>query len=146
MNLFDFFKLSDEIYKEMLMPVCVKHNVTYIELTVILFLGNNPGLDKASDLVNTRHIAKSHASAAIKSLKDKRLIEGKSLENDRRSVHLNLTKKGDAILLDGQAAQKEFVNYIMSGMSKDEQKTLAYLFEKMETNLIERSKELRNGK
>ena len=43
-------------------------------------------------------------------------------------------------------AQKEFVNSFLSGLSKDEKETLIYLLKKIETNLIERSKNLKNGK
>ena len=146
MNIYDFFRVSDELYKDTLKPICEKYKITYMELTIILFLGNNPGLDKASDLVNKRHIAKSHASASIKSLMDNGLIEGRCFENDRRSVHLELTKDAYKILKDGQVAQKEFVNSFLSGLSKDEKETLIYLLKKMETNLIERSKNLKNGK
>ena len=145
MNIIEFFQLGDELYKNMMMPICEKHNITYMELTIILFLGNNPTLDKACDIVEKRHIAKSHASSTIKSLIDKQLIEGACLKCDRRSVHLKLLPNAYEIFKDGQAVQKEFFDIYTSELSNNEIEMLKNVLNKMENTLLKR-KVMKNGK
>lgn len=146
MNFIEFFQLGDELYKETMMPICEKHNITYMELTIILFLGNNPKLDKACDIVEKRHIAKSHASSTIKSLMDKQLIKGECLENDRRSIHLKLLSSASKILKDGQKAQRDFLDIYTNNLSKKEIEVFKDILDKMENNLLARKMELKNGK
>lgn len=146
MNFIEFFQLGDELYKETLMPICEKYNITYMELTIILFLGNNPKLDKACDIVEKRHIAKSHASSTIKSLMDKELLVGKCLDSDRRSIHLKLLPSANKILKDGQKAQRDFFDIYTRGLNDKEIETFKDILSKMENNLKVRKKELKNGK
>lgn len=146
LNFIDFFQNGDEVYKEYLKPVYLKHDVTFMELTIILFLGNNPSLDKASDIVEKRHIAKSHVSATIKSLIDKELIKGEFLNGDRKSIHLKLLDKSLPILKDGQNVQKEFLSIYTKDLSDEEIKLLKSIFKKMESSLLEKKRELRDGK
>lgn len=145
-NMIEFFQNSDEIYKDTLKPVCDKYNVTYMELTIILFLGNNPTLDKASDIVEKRHIAKSHASSSIRTLMDKELLVGKCLDSDRRSIHLKLLDSAKPILKAGQKAQKEFIDICTSDLSVEELSIIQNALNKMDKNLQTKRKELRNGK
>lgn len=146
MNVIEFFEISDELYKEALKPVCSKYNVSYMEMTIILFLGNNPTLDKASDIVEKRHIAKSHVSSTIKTLMDKKLIEGQCYENDRRSIHLKLLPNALPILKDGQKAQRNHLAIYTKDLSVDEIAILKNIFDKMENNLLEKKREMKNGK
>lgn len=146
LDFIEFFQNGDEVYKEYLKPVYLKHDVTFMELTIILFLGNNPSLDKASDIVTKRHIAKSHVSATIKSLIDKGLIEGEFFDGDRKSIHLKLLDKSLPILRDGQNAQKEFLSIYTKDLSDEEIELLKSIFKKMENSLLEKKRELRNGK
>ena len=57
MSLIDFFSSGSDIYDRLLMSVCEKHGLSYIEMTILLFLANNPTLNTAKDIVEKRHIA-----------------------------------------------------------------------------------------
>lgn len=146
MNFIDFFQNSDEVYKEYLKPVCLKHNITFMELTIILFLGNNPSLDKASDIVEKRHIAKSHVSTTVMSLIEKELVKGEYFNGDRKSIHLKLLTKSLPILKDGQKAQRDFLSIYTMDLSDEEKDFLKSIFKKMENSLLEKKREIRNGK
>ena len=55
-------------YTHQLEPVCRQWKVTGNELAVLLFLSNNPGYDRAADLVERRGMTKSHVSLSVGTL------------------------------------------------------------------------------
>ena len=59
---FDAMSKAKKEYSRCLEPVCRDFGLTQNELAVLLFLRNNPGLDRAADIVSCRSIAKSHVS------------------------------------------------------------------------------------
>ena len=61
----------EEVYASMVLPVCKKYGLTYMEFTVLLFLANNPQYDTATQIIKYRHIAKSHVSISIRSLQER---------------------------------------------------------------------------
>ncbi len=146
LNFIEFIQTGDEVYKEYLKKVCAKYDISYMELTIILFLGNNPKLDKASDIVSKRHIAKSHVSATVSSLIKKGLIKGEYTDKDHKSIHLKLTDEALIILKDGQKAQKEYLSIYTSDLSDDEKIFLKSILNRMEHNLLEKKKEIKNGR
>lgn len=52
------------LYHKLQSPVLTRYRMTQIELDVLLFLANHPGLDTAKDIVEIRRLTKSHVSAA----------------------------------------------------------------------------------
>ena len=67
-NYFEAMGLAKKEYSRYLEPVCRHFRLTQNELAVVLFLYNNPGRDRAADIVSCRGIAKSHASLAVSNL------------------------------------------------------------------------------
>ena len=53
------------LYHKLQSPVLARYQMTQIELDVLLFLANHPGLDTAKDIVEIRRLTKSHVSAAV---------------------------------------------------------------------------------
>ena len=51
------------LYHKLQSPVLTRYRMTQIELDVLLFLANHPGLDTAKDIVEIRRLNKSHVSA-----------------------------------------------------------------------------------
>ena len=68
-SVFEHYILGEQAYTQMVTPVCEKHGMTYAEMTVLLFLANNPALDTASDIAKCRNLAKSHVSLSVRSWK-----------------------------------------------------------------------------
>lgn len=58
----------EDLYGKMLAPVCERYGLTYMELTILLFLANNPRYDTATEIVKFRHLTKSHVSLTVRSL------------------------------------------------------------------------------
>ena len=57
-----------KLYNGLFVPVLEKYQLTQLEIDILLFLANNPPFDTARDIVEKRHLAKSHVSAGVESL------------------------------------------------------------------------------
>lgn len=117
---FDALLRAKKAYSRALEPVCAKWALTRNELDVLLFLFNNPELDRAADIVSHRGIAKSHVSLAVSSLEERGLLTRKLSAGDRRTVHLALTEEALAPAQEGRSAQQHYFTKIFAGVTPEE--------------------------
>ena len=111
-------------YAHEMAGVLSRWQLTGMELDVLLFLGNNPDCDTASDMVQLRQLTKSHVSKAVEQLTELGLVLQQRDEMNRRRIHLHLAEAAQPILREGRAAQKRFVEVLTRGLS-DEDKAAA---------------------
>lgn len=111
-------------YAHEMAGVLSRWQLTGMELDVLLFLGNNPDCDTASDMVQLRQLTKSHVSKAVEHLTALGLVLQQRDEMNRRRIHLHLAEAAQPILREGRAAQKRFVEVLTRGLS-DEDKAAA---------------------
>ena len=104
-NFFDAMSRAKKEYTRCLEPVCRDFRLTQNELAVLLFLNNNPGRDRAADIVSCRGIAKSHVSLAVSTLEARGILSRRFDASDRRACHLVLTEKGAEIAEAGAARE-----------------------------------------
>ena len=119
-NYFDVMASAKKSYSRLLDPICQEWKLTRTELNVIVFLYNNPGYDRAADIVAHRGIAKSHVSMSVASLEEKGLLIRRFDENDRRTAHLELTDAGRVIAAQAKEKQVQFFSLLFQGISKEE--------------------------
>lgn len=120
LNYLDSMQLSKKKYAAMLEPVCRQYDLTRSELDILLFLANNPGYDRAADIVAIRRIAKSHVSLSVGNLEKRGLLSRDFEENDRRTAHLHLTEAARPIVREGQHMQKKFFTGMFAGLTRQE--------------------------
>lgn len=111
-------------YAHEMAGVLSRWQLTSMELDVLLFLGNNPDCDTASDMVQLRQLTKSHVSKAVERLTALGLVLQQRDEMNRRRIHLKLAGKAEPILREGREAQKRFVEVLTRGLN-DEDKAAA---------------------
>ena len=111
-------------YAHEMAGVLSRWQLTGMELDVLLFLGNNPDCDTASDMVQLRQLTKSHVSKAVERLTALGLVLQQRDEMNRRRIHLKLAEAAEPILRDGREAQKRFVEVLTRGLN-DEDKAAA---------------------
>lgn len=116
----DNLQQSRKKYASRLEPVCRQYDLTRNELDVILFLANNPGYDRAADIVAIRGIAKSHVSLSVGNLEKRGLLVRTFEESDRRAAHLKLTEAAQPIAQAGQTLQQQFFRSLFQGLSEEE--------------------------
>lgn len=132
---FDILPRAQKGYARLLEPVCRKWDLTRNELDILLFLLNNPGLDRAADIVSRRGIAKSHVSQSVGSLEEKGMLRCCMDTADRRTVRLKLTELSLPIAREGQAAQKRFFDRIHQGLTGEELSLMRKLMQKVCDNI-----------
>ena len=116
----DNIQISKKKYASLLEPLCRRYDLTRSELDVMLFLANNPGFDRAADIVSMRQIAKSHVSLSVGNLEKRGLLVRRFEAADRRAAHLQLTEAADPIVREGQALQQHFFRQMFRGLSQEE--------------------------
>ena len=119
-NCFDVMNEAKKGYTRYLEPVCREWDLTRNELDVVLFLANNPGCDRAADIVSVRRIAKSHVSLSVGNLEKRQLLIREYEEGDRRAAHLKLTEAAQSVVREGQHLQKEFFTRMFEGLTRQE--------------------------
>lgn len=121
-------------YALALEPVSKSWALTQNELDVLLFLHNNPTLNRAADIVAWRGISKSHVSLAVNALESRGLLD-RTAAADRRAVCLRLTPAGQAIAQEGVAAQRRFFAQLYSGITPEEFALWQGILQKIDRNL-----------
>lgn len=116
----DSIHLAKKRYAQLMDPVCRDHCLTKNELNVLLFLFNNPNLDRAADIVNLRQISKSHVSLSVANLEQRGLLYRVFDPDDRRTAHLKLTEAALPIVQEGSRLQQEFFGRVFAGLSEEE--------------------------
>ena len=67
----DTIQLAKKRYAQLLDPLCDTWDLNKTEVDILLFLANNPGLDRAADIVRIRQITKSHVSLSVSNLEQR---------------------------------------------------------------------------
>lgn len=134
-NFFDAMSRAKKEYTRCLEPVCRDFSLTQNELAVLLFLNNNPGLDRAADIVSCRGIAKSHVSLAVSALEARGMLSRRFDPSDRRACHLVLTEQGTQIAKAGAAQQRQFFDALYAGISDQERAQMRAVVQKIVDNI-----------
>ena len=108
------------LYSNCVGNVCRQHDITRIELDILLFLANNPCYDTATDIVEIRYLAKSQVSAAIKHMETCGYLTKSYAKDNRKTAHLHICDIAADIVADGQNAQRRFFEIMMEGIPQDE--------------------------
>ena len=140
-NYFDAQQLAVKSYGRALEPVCRQWSLTRNELDVLLFLANNPGLDRAADIVTNRGMTKSHVSLSVTNLENHGLLRRREDSRDRRTVHLELTDAAWEIAQAGREAQKAYFGCLFRGVSREEMDAWETILEKVCENITRMASE-----
>ncbi len=135
LNYMDSVQQSKKVYAAMLEPLCRQFDLTRNELDVILFLANNPGFDRAADIVAVRKIAKSHVSLSVGNLEKRGVLRRAFEEGDRRAAHLKLTEQAKPIVRAGQHLQKQFFTRMFEGLTRKELEQWGNILDKICRNI-----------
>jgi len=128
-------------YAHEMAEVTSRWQLTVMEADVLLFLGNNPQCDTATDMVQLRQLTKSHVSKAVEHLTEMGFIVQHRDEKNRRRIHLTLADKALPVVAEGQAAQKRFVEALTQGLSEEDKETMGRILEVVTRNAAQMADE-----
>lgn len=117
---FDSMLQAKKSYARILEPVCRNWDLPRNAVDVLLFLYNNPELDRAADIVRHRGIAKSHVSLSVTELESRHMLTRRYDPEDRRTVRLALTEQGQVVAREAREVQIRFFSAIFAGLTLEE--------------------------
>lgn len=119
-NMWEHQNAIKTLYAKCVGGVCGKHDITRIELDILLFLANNRMYDTATDIVEVRYLSKSQVSVAISHMEACGYLRKEYARDNRKTAHLRICDAASQIVADGQAAQKRFFSIMLQGMTQEE--------------------------
>ena len=119
-DIWDILFLAKRLYDQTLQPVCEQAGITRMELDILLFLANNPAYDTAKDIIERRRLTKSHVSASVRELTDRKWLEPSYQRNNRKTIHLRLLPAADDAVQRGRRAQTAFFSRLFEGFTPEE--------------------------
>ncbi|MEZ3485630.1 MAG: MarR family transcriptional regulator [Lachnospiraceae bacterium] len=128
------------LYTDCMEPVLRKYHLTRMELDILLFLANNPLFNTARDIIETRHLTKSHVSLAVNTLVSKGYLAKSKSEHNRKTVHLSICPSSGEIIRDGQDAQKIFSSILFRDFTHEDYQQLLKLFKRINQNVEDYTK------
>ena len=137
MYFWDKHKTITSYYELLFGKVCDKYELTQMEYDILMFLHNNPQNNTAAEIVKIRKSTKSHVSTSLKNLENKKLIERKQSEENKKHVEIFLLDKAELIVEEGINAQKKFAQNVLSGLTEEEKDMCIRVFDKICNNAEE---------
>ncbi len=132
----DFLASVAELYDRRMASVSSSFDLTAMELSILLFIANNPKYDTAKEIVEKRHLTKSHVSISLRDLEERGFIRKEHRNGNNRTVHLVLLPASDAVILEGRQAQAEFLSVISAGFSDTELTCFHAYIDRMNENVL----------
>lgn len=127
--------LVKSLYTQCVESVCTKHDLTRMELDILLFLANNPQFDTASDIIEKKRLTKSHVSTSIRSLEQRGFLSKSYAPSNHKTLHLTLCNTANEAIADGQAAQQTFLGILFQGFSAEEYSQMQQFYSRMSSNI-----------
>ena len=137
MYFWDKHKTITSYYELLSGKVCDKYELTQMEYDILMFLHNNPQNNTAAEIVKIRKSTKSHVSTSLKNLENKKLIERKQSEENKKHIEIFLLDKAELIIEEGINAQKQFAQNVLSGLTEEEKDMCIRVFNKICNNAEE---------
>ena len=102
-------------------------------LRYLLEINQNPS---QKEIANDLDISEAAITKTLKKLAEAKLIEKKSLQNDKRTNLISITSKGKEIMLDSKKNADYVDSKIMDNISDEDIQTAFKVLRAMEDNLI----------
>lgn len=124
-----------KLYHFLLKPLLDQYGLTQIEADILLFLANNPPMDTASDIVEKRHLSKSHVSVGVDSLVRRGYLARSCRDGNRKTIHLQPLPAADEVIAAGQAIQRQYAQCLFRGFDCDEISALSEMLNRIADNV-----------
>ena len=124
-----------KLYCSHFTPLLERWGLTQLEMDILLFLANNPPYDTARDIVETRHLAKSHVAVGVDALVGRGLLERQKRAGNRKTIHLCLTEAAAPIIEEGRTVQRQYGEMLLAGFTEKERVDLFRLLDKIGENV-----------
>ena len=140
-----FHRSTLKLYDTLLKEICISHDLSGLELTIISFLHNNPEYDTAKDISSFRMIPKGNVSQGVNALLAKGLLLRSPDAHDRRIIHLSLTDRSLELVEKVEAAKHQFTELMFDGFSPEERAMYGRLCQRIDQNVKQSLERIQNA-
>lgn len=135
----DFEKLLSgqqfkKLYDKMSNLITEKYGLHKIEIEILLFLRKEQ-YDTARDIAETKYFSKAHISHAIEYLTERGYLVGKPDEQDRRCVHLSLTKEAEPVCEELIKLRAGLLEIVYRDITEEEKAVMRQVAKKVARNI-----------
>ena len=130
------YRRIQKLYDRHMDDIRRSFSLSRIEITIISFLHNNPGLDTAGDIVEYRMLSKGNVSQGVEALIQKGYLERFPDPGDRRRIHLSLTSRATEIVRQIDKVKAGFYETLSKGLSPSEIEQYQALTDKIMKNVL----------
>lgn len=134
-SFWDFYSIFDKEYSKVIKQAAEETGLSVNEISILLFLANNPSVDTAADIMRIRKTAKSHISLAVSRLTEKGCLTQQP--GPGRRIHLKITPSAEPLIAIGREKQKQFSDRLFQNFSASEREAFFSCFAHMIGNLRE---------
>ncbi|MDD6189064.1 MAG: MarR family transcriptional regulator [Clostridiales bacterium] len=128
-------KSLSKLYHQLFKPLLERYDITQLEADILMFLANNPSQDTARDIVEKRHLSKSHVSVGVDNLVRRGYLERSCHNGNRKTIYLNLLPPADEVVAAGRDIQHQYAQCLLRGFGKEEISYLAEMLDRIADNV-----------
>lgn len=125
-----------KLYDKSMDDIRRSFSLSRIEIIIISFLHNNPGLDTAGDIVDYRMLSKGNVSQSVEALIQKGYLKRAADTEDRRRIHLTLTEQTAEIISQIDEIKERFYQKLTEGLTLQEKQQYEAVTEKIAKNVL----------
>ena len=127
-------KLS-QAYNAMCKPLCQQLKLPQTAFDILMFFGNNPEYQTASDVVDIRKIKANLVSVNVDKLVREGYLIRREAPDDRRKTLLLCTEKAQPVIEQGRAIQMQFKDTLLAGTDEQSREVFFRMLQLMEQNM-----------
>ena len=130
------YRRIQKLYDRHMDDIRKSFSLSRIEITIISFLHNNPGLDTAGDIAEYRMLSKGNVSQSVEALIQKGYLERFPDSEDRRRIHLSLTAHASEIVRQIDEIKRDFYQALAKGLTESEIMQYQAITDKITENVL----------
>ena len=130
------YRRIQKLYDRHMDDIRKSFSLSRIEITIISFLHNNPGLDTAGDIAEYRMLSKGNVSQSVEALIQKGYLERFPDSEDRRRIHLSLTAHASEIVRQIDEIKRDFYQALAEGLTESEIKQYQAITDNITENVL----------
>ena len=130
------YRRIQKLYDRHMDDIRKSFSLSRIEITIISFLHNNPGLDTAGVIAEYRMLSKGNVSQSVEALIQKGYLERFPDSEDRRRIHLSLTAHASEIVRQIDEIKRDFYQALAEGLTESEIMQYQAITDKITENVL----------
>ena len=130
------YRRIQKLYDRHMDDIRKSFSLSRIEITIISFLHNNPGLDTAGDIAEYRMLSKGNVSQSVEALIQKGYPDRCPDAEDTRRHHLALTAHDSEIVRQIDEIKRDSYQALAEGLTESEIMQYQAITDKITENVV----------